>query len=215
MIIARTIEVPREWSKDRVKSLYPDYLILGSPYGWFYAVEETKTCFINYGWRELVRDVNKHLKGNGIHVPADLNLEMMAEFCRVTSSPSCAESDPDASERQRYMTMASRFLRAVEDAVMNGLVQQDEADRRAEICSRCPHNVKEKFRWCVGCAAQSAAAKLAKFALNKSTPHDGQINSCDVCFCNLPLKVWVRREGMDYPELRKDWWEECWMREGN
>lgn len=218
MILASTTTCPK-WNRQKLTDKYPelaDYFWLGDSYGWWFAVEATRTVFISYGWGSLVKMVAAHLKGNELHIPADLNLEMMARYCELTGAPECAESDPNASERQSFMRDSQRFLRAMEDALMHdGLVDQDEAERRAEICSRCPFNDKEKFSWCFGCATKTAAAKLAKLSLGLSTSRDAQLKTCGVCHCKLQLKVWCGREVMDEPQFRREWWTECWMKPEN
>lgn len=211
-VIIRHTEIPKEWTQKRLKTLYPDAAVVGDNYGYWHHVKQTNVVFVSMDWRGLVKAVVAHLKGNELPVPADINFEMMVEYCYNTGSPNCAEEDGNEGERQHYMTMASRFLRAMEDAVVNGLVDQTEAERRAEICSKCPKNTDEKFRWCMGCSAQTAAAKVARFTLGRSTSYDDRLKNCSVCHCVNNLKVHVRREAMDYPELRDKWWSDCWMR---
>jgi hypothetical protein len=115
-----------------------------------------------------VKQVSAHLRGNDLRVPPDLSLEMQAWFCEVTGSVFCAEEDKTHSARQRWMAMSARFLRAMEDAIINGLVDQETANHRAEICSRCPKNKPESYRTCTtGCAAKSAAANLRGLFLSQ------------------------------------------------
>lgn len=212
-VIARQIECPREWTKTRIQGLYPDFVGIGDKFGWWIPVEETKTFFVSYGWNELVRMVSAHLKGNGIHIPADLNLEMMARYCELTKSPACAPDDPYATERQSFMRDSQRFLRAMEDAVMHGgLVDQAEAERRAAICEACPQNQPSKWMWCFGCSVRTAAAKLASMTLGVSTSHDANLKQCGVCHCNLKLKVFCGKEVMSEPQFAKLWPDHCWMR---
>jgi hypothetical protein len=214
VIIISHTEIPK-WTQAKVREWYPGYTVLGSTYGWFAPVHDTKVVFVDLSWKEVMKAVTAHMRGNGVPVPADLSLQLMEEYCRVTGSNACGEEDTTASERQKFMTMASRFLRAMEDAATNGLVSQEEAERRAAICVQCPYNQAEKFSFCGGCSAKTAAAKLARFALGRSTPLDGDLKTCSVCSCRLSLKVWVRREAMDEPSLRDKWAPSCWMRPEN
>lgn len=213
--IVRTTECP-PWTKAQILKFHPGYTVLGSSYGWFAPVHETKVVFVDYGWKDVVAAVRKHRKGNGLPEHADLNYELMVEYCQTTDSTACAEVDTQATERATYMTDLSRFLRAMDDALIQGnIVEQQEAERRAEICSRCPKNQPEKFNWCMGCAAKTVAASIAKRTLDVKTSYDAQLKTCHVCHCVLTLKVFCNRDLMDYPELKDQWWEECWMREGH
>lgn len=214
IIIARTTECPKEWTQKRLRAMFPQAEVVGSPYGWWFYVEQTNVVWVNYGWKDLVKEVYHHLKGNGVTPPGNLELQMMTAYCLNTGSNVCAEDDSDAPDRESFMRQTSRFLGALEDAATHGLVSQEEAERRAEICSRCPFNLPEKYGVCWGCAAKNAAAKVAKFAFGKATSLDDKLLTCHVCHCRLPLKVWVRKEAMDHTDLKDKWWEECWMREG-
>lgn len=212
-VLVSTMEIPKQWTRERVMAMFPGATHVGSTYGWFHYIPETNVVIQDLGWMELVRLVTKHLHGNGIHVPADLNLCMMAEYCRLTNSPACAEDDPNQSERQAFWEDAQRFLRAMEDAVMNdGLVDQAEAERRGALCASCPQNQPEKFGVCFGCSARTAAAKLAKMTLGLSTSHDSKLLTCKNCHCKNALKIWCRREIMDEPRFRDGWEKDhCWM----
>lgn len=216
MILANTMQCPK-WNRHKLVERWPelaDHYWLGDNYGWWFVVSDTRTVFISYGWESLVKSVRAHLKGNGLPIPADLNLEMMARYCELTGAPECAEHDPNATERQTFMQDSQRFLRAMQDAVINGLVDQAEAERRAAICSACPQNKEQQFQWCMGCAAQTAATKLAKMTLGVHTSHDAKLHHCRICHCDLKLKPWVRREAMDEPQFRTKWENEvvkCWM----
>jgi hypothetical protein len=69
-------------------------------------------------------------------------------------------------------------------------VQQNEAERRAVICSRCYLNVN--VQGCSGCA------QLVKEVVgDKKTKHDGSLRSCAVCKCFLKAKVHFPIETLD------------------
>jgi len=214
--IVRQVEIPREWTQERLKGMYPNYTLIGERSGWFYPVEETKVVFIAYNWRELVGRVEKHLKGNGIAISADLNLTMMKVFCEATKSEYCAEEDPNQNAKGRLFEQAQRFLRTINNVVASGasLVSQEEADRRASICAVCPQNQPTDVG-CTGCGMKTAIAQMANFALGKSTPLDSQLHWCQVCGCKNSLKIWVDRESMSEKDLADKWETECWMRPGN
>lgn len=216
MELIRNVETPNEWTRERLAQMFPGWTILGDLKGFFCPIEETRVVFVNFTWNELVRAVRKHLAANEIAIPADLDLEMQARYCEITKSGACAESDPYATERQSFMEDSSRFLRAMQDAVLHGLVPREEAERRASICAGCPMNKPPQFSWCFSCSAATAAAKLAKLTLGVSTSYDDKLAFCRVCHCKLQLKVHVAREAMAESKFEKRWPSEtCWMIEGN
>jgi hypothetical protein len=214
-IILRQTEIPKEWTQKRIREKFPTSTIVGSQYGYWFHVEQTNVVFVEMDWRGLVKSVTAHLKGNGHPVPADIDYQMMVAYCAGTNSPACGEEDLTESLRQRYMTMASRFLRAMEDAVMHGLVPQEEAERRSAICARCPQNQAPAYSVCEGCSAAAWTARVAKLALGRSTSNDHLLRHCAICSCDNKLKVFVRKEAMKYPELEGKWDSACWMIEGN
>ncbi len=63
--------------------------------------------------------------------------------------------------------------------------------RRAATCAKCPQNGKGDFTtWFTKPAAGAIQKQVEKLADRKlSTPHDGDINICEVCLCPLKLKV--------------------------
>jgi len=210
--IARMVEIPREWTKARVQEMYPGFTVVGAPFGYFHAVQETRCVFVDYSWGEVLKAVKAHLTGNGLPVPADLNLQMMDHWCEITSSPLCAEEDLLMDERRSFMDMSAQFLRAMQDVAHNGTVDQAEAERRASICATCDFNKEAQFSQCFGCSAQTAAAKIAKMVLGKSTTKDSLLKYCRVCHCKLDLKVWPHKDSMDTPNLRAKWPSFCWMK---
>lgn len=213
MEIIRQVETPVEWTRERLAGMYPGYTILGDAKGFFCPIEETRVVYVNYTWNELVRAVRKHLEANRLPVPADLSLEMQARFCEISKSKFCAEHDPYVTERENFMRQSSRFLRAMESAAVDGLVSQEEAERRAALCSVCPHNKAETWNFCLGCNAKSAAARVAKFVMGTSTSLDHALKTCEICSCRLTAKVWINKEAMQEPELKDKWPAEgCWMR---
>lgn len=70
------------------------------------------------------------------------------------------------------------------------LVEQDEANRRAEICARCKFNVTFA-KPCTGICAELAVVVNAVKA-GRSTPYDNDLHSCSVCGCFAAAHVWPR-----------------------
>ena len=69
------------------------------------------------------------------------------------------------------------------------LVSQDEANRRAAICSKCPANVQMTLP-CHRC--MSSLENVAHYVSNAgSTPYDDQMRSCGICGCWTKTAVWV------------------------
>lgn len=74
-------------------------------------------------------------------------------------------------------------------------VPQEQANRRAEICSRCPKNPPEESGWEKWFSIP--AANAIRLAIEKKndfklvTPFDASLKVCNACDCPLILKVWT------------------------
>ena len=210
--LIRRTEIPREFTHARLKEMFPAATITGDTYGFFYHVEATKTVFVNMSWVELYRKVKAHLKGNGVEVPVNLSLIMHATFCQYRPDL-CIERDPEQEKKVSAWQMMQRFYSsAVLPYIEGSLVNQEEANRRAAICATCPRNTSKVTEFCVSCATRTLVANVSQFLTAKSTPSDSTLDHCDICQCELKLKVWCPKESMDEPEYREKWPEHCWMR---
>ncbi len=84
------------------------------------------------------------------------------------------------------------FIFSMKKWAMTGgvCVEAEEAERRANICSSCPHNSKA-----VGCSScMQILPKVMGMVGNKTTTHDDVLESCDRCSCSLRAKVWLPME---------------------
>lgn len=210
--LIRRNEIPREFTHARLKEMFPNATITGDSYGFFYHVEATKTVFVNMGWRELFKQVKAHLKGNNVAIPVNLGLIMHAAFCQYRPDL-CLERDPEQEKKVSAWQMMHRFYQsAVVPFISGNLVDQAEANRRAEICASCPMNTDKVTEFCVSCATRSLISDVNQFLTSRHTPSDAALNHCGVCQCDLKMKVWCPKEPMDVQEYKEKWVSNCWMR---
>lgn len=96
-------------------------------------------------------------------------------------------------------------------------VGREEAERRAEICAGCGENQRPGFGGkMLARAAQAVAALVeAKHEMRLGTSRDGELQQCNVCRCDLKLKVWVPLEhvrmGTTEQEM-KAFPDVCWVK---
>ena len=91
------------------------------------------------------------------------------------------------------------------------VVSTQEADRRAEICTRCP-----KAAVLVGCGACKEAVRAVAGAPRKEYDFGEDKNGvaktgCSACGCFLEVKVWMPEKYLDEERGKYDWWENCWV----
>lgn len=135
-----------------------------------------------------------HLHANGR--PLDLNLEsdMQEQLCKTLPPGWCSYDDPN-----RPRPTVSLDWGTVKNALVTfgtwiaqgcKFVDPIEADRRAEICSRCYLNVPVS-----GCAA---CQKLIGDTIGeRKTRFDYALKGCAVCKCTLRAKVWFEQSTLD------------------
>lgn len=86
------------------------------------------------------------------------------------------------------------------------LVPQEEAERRAEICVRCPMQMSTSGCW--GC--KGIAGMLPAIAGAKTTSKDGDLRACGVCGCYNAVAVHLPKEVQGGEDLEFPEW--CWKR---
>lgn len=209
--LIRVVDIPGEFRKSALAEMFPGYSVCGDDYGYFYAVEQTKTVLVSYGWMSLIEVVKKHMAGNGIQEPLTLELLMADFFCRYKPKW-CAEIIAEKEAKISAWKMMKRFYNTAVKAWNSGeSVSQEEANRRAEICSRCPKNTDAMVEFCIGCHTRDLLMRAREAIDSRSTPYDGKLKNCACCACNLRLKVWMPKSSMTDPEIK--WETGCWMDE--
>lgn len=217
LTLARAIEMPRH-TREQIQKRFPGYVVMGDKQGWFYPVHDTKTVVVSMGWNTLVKDVRKHMQGNGVTVPSDLATYMGKWWCREVSSEHCVEMDPAKANALSLTRHAERFFNVVKAFISGGCqrVPQEEAERRAAICASCPRMVDEQ-PFCPSCFSAGIINWIAghTVALDWRTSHDEKLKSCGVCNCRLKLKAHLPQETLNDPSLDDYWPAEypCWMKE--
>ncbi len=75
-------------------------------------------------------------------------------------------------------------------------VPQATSEGRAAICASCPKNGQGDFTsWFTKPAADAIGKQIEKLGQMKlKTPHDANLNICEVCLCPLKLKVHTPKE---------------------
>ena len=166
----------------------------------------------SFEYPDWVNKEKKHLEANGREVPFDLEILMQEQLC-LTLPPGWCNYDPPNSvilvqlDWKDVMQAAGTF----KDWLLQGrpLVDQEEAERRALICSRCYLNVQ-----ITGCG--SCQSIVEAMAGTLSTKHDRFIRSCAACKCNLKAKVHFPLETLDKhnPGVQQLYPDHCWLKRG-
>lgn len=154
-----------------------------------------------------------HRRGNNLTIPLDFGAQMENQLCQILPAGWC---DFDDESRPRIDTRfglrdvwnwAEAHLKLLGD----NFVPQEEAERRAKICSSCYMNMEG-----VGCAGCQRVATLFTAELAKrKTDSDQFLKSCGACKCynraqvHFPIAI---LETHDTDELQSMYPSFCWKK---
>ena len=155
-------------------------------------------------WFEVA---SKHAAANQIVCPSTDDME--EQLCQTLPPSWCRYDDPNRARPNVNLGWqdVQNALQTFVSWLKGGLktVSQDEAERRALICSRCYLNVN--VEGCAGCQ------QLVR-EISKSTKHDSHLRACAVCKCVLKAMVHFRIEDLVKTTAQKDLYcnvSHCWL----
>lgn len=99
-------------------------------------------------------------------------------------------------------------------------VPMEQAIERAKICGDCPKNIRTRWwnfpQYLKDKVAESIRCQIEiKRHLKMEVPNEAELGTCDVCRCNMPLKIHtpikylVEHQGED---KMTDFPSHCWQR---
>lgn len=165
----------------------------------------------------LVMRLRNELRGRGLPVPEDIVQKVLEQICNKAPHAcifSNGQQPPTTQIKKGFtVTDVKAFIKSVEWTITSGgVVDQETAEERTNICMRCPYNTR--LPGCEGC---SGIANLVFKVIGARKTHNmGELKQCGVCGCSLKAKVWVPQDTVkqtanvqnnmnDFP----DW---CWVR---
>ena len=99
------------------------------------------------------------------------------------------------------------FLKLVRRRGLNRqVVSEEEALRRAAICSDCP--LAGPISGCGTC--KQLVKSILKIPRGNLVPKDKA--GCTVCGCYVDAKVWIKREHLDSEIEKYTWPDHCWVK---
>ena len=159
-------------------------------------------------WGDLVSNCHNLTVSLGKIPPPDLSSQIENALCaRLAGNANCVP----CSKAKQVLGFNSivRWVKAMYHFAKENkfeLVAQDEAERRAEICAKCPLQISTSGCW--GC--KGIAGMLPAIAGARKTSFDAQLKACGVCGCynavsvHLPLAA-QQDSSLDFPDY-------CWKK---
>lgn len=174
-------------------------------------------------WDGLLSRVKEHYEDNSIPLPKDWKERVEDQLCRQLPHGWCEYTDGTPTKGARPILSAEGIIKGItalatmaidKAAGKEVFVDQNEANRRAEICSRCYNNMTTNF--CAGCSAmQTITGLVSKVRGARTTPSDASLYTCGSCGCrneaivHIQRKVLLSGEKPETTEARPDW---CWLK---
>lgn len=159
-------------------------------------------------WQQTIAD---HCQRNGL---APVSMEVAEDqLCNTLPAgwcEGCQENRPHVDLRFNFRDVFD-WLAAHVRLIKTGLVSQDEAERRAKICSGCYLNINSQG--CTGCAdiATLFTSELAK----RSTKSDAFLRNCGACRCYLKSLVHFPNDALSHDDsLQSVLPDFCWQKIG-
>jgi hypothetical protein len=191
--------------------------------GYTFVVPETGFRITERALDDLYSKIQRHYDNNDIPLPSDWKERVEDSICRSMPESWCYYQDSDAPAPRPPTLTAESVLKGIASLatmvkeVVRGdsiYVSQEEAERRASICSRC--NLNQGIGVCMGCGAMKAVTDLASnIRGGRSTSYDFKLQNCSVCGCrndtivHISKKVLLSGEKTETTEARPSW---CWVK---
>lgn len=155
-------------------------------------------------WEDFLAGIRKHEENN--QHPITPVEEIENQLCELLPPGHCGYEDGSMPNSHgcnvtgEEMLAGARSLTKMAGEWISGWftgksvwVDQDEANKRANICARCPRNVPSSA--CASCWVVSTAKELLEAIRGKkSTELDPNLDQCCVCSCDCKTIVWVRKD---------------------
>jgi hypothetical protein len=172
---------------------------------------------------DLLGAVKRHYDDNNIPLPDNwqdlvenqLCQKMPAGWCHYIDGTPAQGITPVLSFENILKGITSLSKMAMEAVKGEDVyVDQNEAERRADICSRCYYNMNASF--CMGCGGARVILDLVgEVRGSRTTTKDYMLQNCGVCGCRNDAIVHVKKnillsgENSDTTNKRPNW---CWLK---
>lgn len=169
------------------------------PYGGQFSINRPDIGMVGGGtnFEMLMRNLRNYRKSNAIPMGLEFEDEVEREICKLYPA-ACHETSNLIPNRDRTYSFSDVIhgTKAMIAFKLAGspLVSQEEANKRAAICSHCPNN-GPFTKPCGGICGELQDIVVSLIG-GKTTPMDAALNSCYICNCFNRASVWVELDVM-------------------
>lgn len=164
-----------------------------------------------YSWESFLQFVRRHRAACNGDLDIGWELRVEHEFCAQNPQIRSTHYVP---KKDLSITVGDveRFGYTLLNHVKGGAktVPQDEANRRAQICLKCPYKINSGIcSWCNNLVPFFENAIFGK----KTTPYDDELGNCGVCKCYNKIAVHYPLEVQSVEGISMDDFpDHCWKK---
>lgn len=199
------------------------------PYGGMYRARHPESGILlrEPGYESLEKAMKEHCRANNYPIGLEFDNQLEDWVCKeMPDECEPCKGDLPMRPRQIHMDDVLRGMTAIAGIIGarikqlfggdSPFVSQEEAERRAAICSKCIYNVKFKTPCSGVCPELRQLIGLIRGS--RSTPYDNDLMACGVCGCATSTSVWVRMDIQDKaltPQMRDVFGkiDYCWKKD--
>ena len=186
---------------------------------WWYIQPETGAKITGGDYYNLLKKIKEHRLANNIPISVNFVAEIQNAICErlPANNSQCTHydplQDPLAPRKRVVLEDVKRFIGTMTALVKNGagFESRAEAERRANICLKCPFNIV--IEGCAGC--RGMLNWVTDVVGSRSTSLDGHLKGCEICGCELKTSVHVdlkSQQAVISDELNAQFPDYCWKK---
>ena len=156
--------------------------------GWQYTQFETGQRLQAGSFPELIDVVSKHRSSNQIEV-GNVRSDVENQICFRQPAHICMGGCFEPA-RLSASSVYDAAIAMTKTITSDSFVDQDEANRRADICSRCFFSQQSKG--CFGRCVDSLKEAFHSLIGDRTTRSDDKMMNCEVCGCSCKTIVWIK-----------------------
>lgn len=157
------------------------------PKRWVFKDPDTGFAYEEATEKALIQRIVNYRAQNNLSIIQQLDQVLQNYWCSLPEN--AGECEPCKLKRS-FLAYVKGGI-ALLDNILYGpeaRVSQAEAERRAEICIKCPFNINPDKGWFDIWADNMAQKSVGDI----KTKHHAKLFNCEVCSCNLRAKVWYK-----------------------
>lgn len=165
------------------------------PYGGIYKLDWPEGGMVGFGtgFNMLLDNIRRYRKANGIPIGLGFDDEVEAQVC-LRYPRECHHAMPDTVPKAvkfGWLDVVAGTKAIIQHKILGMLESQEEADRRAAICAKCPMKTEVHLQ-CAGLCGELQAVVNSLVGARETSSHSAiDKKCCAVCRCYLTAVPFV------------------------